>query len=42
MAYVEIGKYKLDRQLSYCKALKEFSQHKILANNEVRLDCNPE
>eukprot|EP00347_Sterkiella_histriomuscorum_P013863 403363079 len=37
MAYVEIDKYKLDRQIKYVKALKDFAQINILSKNEVRI-----
>eukprot|EP00347_Sterkiella_histriomuscorum_P017197 403350301 len=36
MAYVEIDKYKLDRQIKYVKALKDYAQINILSKNEVR------
>ena len=35
MAYVEIEKYKFDKQMQYSKMIKEFSQFNILSHNEV-------
>ena len=37
MAYVEIDKYKFERNVKFCKMLKEFTQFKIVVNNEVSI-----
>jgi hypothetical protein len=36
MSYVEIEKFKFDKYLKYNKMLKEYSEFKILSNNEVK------
>jgi hypothetical protein len=36
LAYIEIDKVKLDRQIKFHKMLKDLAQFKILENNEVR------
>ena len=35
MAHVEIDKYKLERQVKYAHMLCEYSQQKVIANNDV-------
>lgn len=35
MAHVEIDKYKLERQVKYSKMLSEYSQYKVISNNDV-------
>jgi hypothetical protein len=38
MSYVEIEKFKFDKYLKYNKMLKEYSEFKILSNNEVKFN----
>jgi hypothetical protein len=35
MAHVEIDRYKVERRVKYCSILREFSEYKVIANNDV-------
>jgi len=37
MAHVVIDKYKVERQVKYCKTMCEFAEFKVIANNDVRI-----
>ncbi len=37
MAHVEIDRYKVERQVKYCRVMREFAEYKVVANNDVRL-----
>jgi hypothetical protein len=36
MAHVEIDRYKVERQVKYCRVMREFAEYKVVANNDVR------
>ena len=38
MAHVEIDRYKVERQVKYCRVMREFAEYKVVANNDVRSD----
>ena len=38
MAHVEIDRYKVERQVKYCRVMREFAEYKVVANNDVRRD----
>lgn len=35
MAHVEIDRYKIERQFKYSRMLSDYSQFKVLANNDL-------
>ena len=36
MAHVEIDRYKVERQVKYCRVMREFAEYRVVGNNDVR------